>query len=145
MATARTDAAPFLHPLHAILLAFPIALFPAALASDVTYLNTAEMQWSNFSAWLIAGALLFAAPVVLWAIVSLVRHRRTAARTRSLVYLLLLVVMWIAGLINAFQHSHDAWASVGMVGLLLSILCAILALVAGWIAHSHTANGEVAR
>ncbi|MFN3537755.1 MAG: DUF2231 domain-containing protein, partial [Brevundimonas sp.] len=40
-----------LHPLHAILLAFPIALFSFAVATDIAYLNTAEMQWSNFSAW----------------------------------------------------------------------------------------------
>lgn len=41
------------HPLHAILLAFPIALFASALLSDIIYLKSAEMQWSNFSAWLI--------------------------------------------------------------------------------------------
>src|SRR5690606_16367776 len=34
---------PLLHPLHAILLAFPIALFSAALATDITYLNSAEI------------------------------------------------------------------------------------------------------
>lgn len=50
-AEIRTD--PRLHPLHAILLAFPMALFSGALLSDITYLNSAEMQWSNFFAWLI--------------------------------------------------------------------------------------------
>ena len=51
-----TNSRSFANPLHAILLAFPVALYPAALLTDITYLNTAEIQWSNFSSWLIAGA-----------------------------------------------------------------------------------------
>ena len=41
-------------PLHWILLAFPIALFTFALFTDIAYLKTAEVQWTNFSAWLIS-------------------------------------------------------------------------------------------
>lgn len=124
------------HPLHAILLAFPIALFASALLSDITYLKSAEMQWSNFSAWLIVGALVFGAPALLWAAINLVRRRRDPERTRALVYFLLLLVMWIAGLINAFEHSQDAWSSVGAAGVTLSIVSALTALAAGWIAYS---------
>jgi uncharacterized membrane protein len=47
---------PFLHPLHGLLLAFPVALFTFALLTDIAYLQTAEIQWSNFSSWLIVGA-----------------------------------------------------------------------------------------
>ncbi|MGJ3627976.1 DUF2231 domain-containing protein [Sphingomonas sp. MMS24-JH45] len=52
------------HPLHAILIAFSGRLLPAALLADVTYLNSAEMQWSNFAAWLITGALVLGAPAL---------------------------------------------------------------------------------
>ena len=58
----------FSSPLHAILLAFPVALYPAALVTDITYLNTAVIQWTNFSSWLIAGADLFAGIVLAWAV-----------------------------------------------------------------------------
>ena len=124
-----------LHPLHGLLLAFPVALFTAALLSDITYLRSAEIQWSNFSAWAITGALVFGAPVLLWGALILFRHRRDAGRTRSLVYCLLLLVMWIAGLINAFKHSQDAWSSVGSTGVTLSAISALAALAAGWIAY----------
>ena len=136
---------PLLHPLHAILLAFPVALFTSALATDITYLNTAEMQWSNFSSWLIAGAEVFGGFVILWAFIDAIRFRRLRARGRVVGYLVVLVVMWVLGLINAFQHSHDAWASVGTAGLLLSIASTVLALIAAWIAHSTTVGQEVAR
>jgi uncharacterized membrane protein len=120
-----------LHPLHAILLAFPIALFTAALVTDITYLQTAEIQWSNFSSWLIAGALFFGAPVMIWAGIIAARQKHW----RAAVYALLVAAMWIAGLINAFQHSRDAWSSVETGGLLLSIFSTLAALAAGWVAH----------
>lgn len=136
---------PILHPLHAILLAFPIALFAGAMAADITYLNSAEMQWSNFAAWLIAGAVLFGGFVLVWAIVAFLRLRAAPGRGRALIYLALVAVMWIAGLFNAFQHSRDGWSSVGTAGLLLSILSTLLALAAGWIGHSAITNRGQAR
>ncbi|WP_192649063.1 DUF2231 domain-containing protein [Sphingopyxis sp. OAS728] len=123
------------HPLHGLLLAFPVALFTTALLSDITYLKSAEIQWSNFAAWAITGALVVGAPVLLWAALSLFRHRRDTLRTSALVYFLLILVMWIAGLINAFKHSQDAWSSVGTTGVALSIVSSVAALIAGWIAY----------
>ena len=145
MAPAGNWARPRLHPLHAILLGFPIALFSAALATDITYLRTAEIQWSNFSAWLIAAALVFGGLVGVWAIVDLLVARRRGGAGRALAYVVALALMWILGLINAFQHSRDAWSSVGTAGLVLSILSAVLALAAGWIAYSGAVVREVAR
>lgn len=126
-----------IHPLHGLLLAFPVALFSSALLLDITYLKTAEMQWSNFAAWAITGALVAGAPVLLWAAVAFFRQRRSPARTPFLAYLLLILTMWIAGLVNAFKHSQDAWSSVGTAGLFLSIVSTVTALAAGWIAHSR--------
>ncbi|TZG27631.1 DUF2231 domain-containing protein [Sphingomonas montanisoli] len=128
---------PLLHPLHGLLLAFPIALFPSALFADITYLNTAEVQWTNFAAWLNAGALLVGGFAVLWSVVDAIRLSRTAVAKRGLLLFVLLAVMWIVGLINAFQHSRDGWSSVETTGLILSIVSAVLALGAGWIAFSR--------
>lgn len=124
-----------LHPLHAILLGFPIALFTSALVSDLTYLNSAQMQWSNFSAWLNAGGLLAGAIVLVWAGVVTARTRSTARR-RAAIYLVLVVALLIVGLVNAFQHSRDGWSSVGTGGLVLSILSTLLAWAAGWVGYA---------
>ncbi len=132
-------------PLHAILLSFPIALFSAALATDITYLRTEEIQWTNFSAWLIAGGLVFTGMVLAWAAVSLVLGLRGGDRMHRLIYAGVVAILFIIGLINAFQHSRDGWSSVGTFGLILSVLSAILALAAGVIAHSSLFSREVAR
>ncbi|GGJ41989.1 hypothetical protein CDQ92_07870 [Sphingopyxis bauzanensis] len=136
MATRPSPDRRPVHPVHGLLLAFPVALFTTALLSDIAYLNTAEMQWSNFAAWAITGALLAGAPLLLWAALGLWRRRRDPARRHALAYFLLLLVMWGAGLINAFKHSQDAWSSVGTAGVALSIVAAVTALAAGWLGFS---------
>ena len=130
---ARTRS--FTNPIHAILLAFPVALYPAALLSDITYLNTAVIQWTNFSSWLIAGADVFAGLVLAWALVSQFLGR---TRQRGWAYVTVVALMFIAGVLNAFQHARDGWHSVGTFGLVLSILCTILAFVAAFLAYGQT-------
>ncbi|WP_395943626.1 DUF2231 domain-containing protein [Brevundimonas sp.] len=133
-----------LNPLHGIILAFPIALFCAALISDIAYLKTAEMQWSNFSAWLIVGALVSGGLAGLWALIDLALAWRGAGRRHALVHVIALFLAWVFGLINAFKHSQDAWSSVGAFGLTLSILSTVLVLVAGWFAYSISTVREIA-
>ena len=131
-----TARRPTVHPLHGTLLAFPMALFPSAVASDIAYLKTAELQWTNFSAWLISGGLVFGGLVTAWALLALLFGLRGAERVRRLIYFAALAVMWILGLVNAFKHSQDGWSSVGAFGLGLSILTSLLALAAGMLAFS---------
>jgi uncharacterized membrane protein len=144
MTTPEGGRGATLHPIHAMLLAFPLALFVGALVTDIAYLNTAVIQWSNFSAWLIAGALVFGGLAGAWAVCAAVFPRRTTRR-RALSYVAALAIMWIAGLINAFQHSHDGWASVGALGLALSIISSLFALIAAAIGYSSQSAREIAR
>ncbi len=130
-----------LHPLHAILLAFTFPLFLGALVSDLAYRSTFQVQWSNFSAWLIAGGLLVSAFAVLWALIYLFRHP-AARQGRALVYAVTLLVMWLLGFLNALEHAKDAWATMP-AGLYLSIIVTILALVASWIGYSGFRTEEV--
>lgn len=139
---AGTGVRPALHTLHALLLAFPIALFTFALFTDIAYLKTAQIQWSNFSAWLITGALVFGGIVGVFALVELFLSWRRGTGRRMLVYVGLLFLAWVFGLVNIFKHSQDAWSSVGAFGVILSILSAVLALAAGWIAYSNLTRPE---
>lgn len=133
----------FVNPLHAILLAFPVALYPAALLADIAYLNTAQIQWTNFAAWLIAGADVAAGLLLAWAILTLFFGRARHARGRAVLYIAVIGVMFFAGVLNAFQHARDGWHSVGTLGLALSIVCTVLALFAAWIAYGSTIREEV--
>jgi uncharacterized membrane protein len=125
-------------PLHTILLAGAVPLFLGALLSDIAYHNSYQIQWSNFASWLLAGGLLFAGIALLFALVALLRAPRKSGQ--PLTYFLLLLVTWVLGLVNAFQHAKDAWA-VMPAGLVLSVIVTILILVTAWIGLKPRAGG----
>ncbi|MGA9701303.1 MAG: DUF2231 domain-containing protein [Pseudomonas sp.] len=116
-------------PLHATLLAGTVPLFLGALLSDIAYTQTYQIQWANFASWLIAGALVFGGFAFLFALVNLLRARPKAGR--PIAYVLLLLAAWVLGLVNAFQHAKDAYASMP-AGLVLSAIVLVLALAATW-------------
>lgn len=117
-------------PLHATLLAGTVPLFLGALLSDIAYTQTFQIQWANFASWLIAGALVFCGLALLCALVNLLRAERKAGAPA--LYVLLLLVTWILGLVNAFQHAKDAYAAMP-AGLVLSAIVLLLTLAATWI------------
>ena len=131
-----------LHPLHAILLAFPLPLFLGALLSDFAYRSSFQIQWSNFSSWLLAGGLFIGGFALLWALLDLIRSG-TVRRKRAAIYFFVLLAMWILGFINALVHSKDAFA-IMPEALYLSAVATILALVAAWMGYSGYQSREAA-
>lgn len=125
-------------PLHAILLGGAVALFLGGLLSDIAYYQSYQIQWSNFAAWLIAGAEVFCGLALLFALVNLVRANHKAGR--PVLYFLLLLVTWVLGLVNAFEHAKDAWA-VMPAGLILSVIVTLLSAVSAWIGFSNLRSG----
>jgi len=117
-----------LNPVRALLLGLPISLFLGALLSDIAYYRTYELQWANFAAWLIAGALLLSGIFVAVALIDLFR-RRPYGHPRLM--FMLVAAMWILGFFNALVHARDGWASMP-TGLILSVIVTLLALAAAW-------------
>ncbi len=123
-----------IHPVHAILLAFPLPLFLGALLSDIAYHSSQHVQWANFSSWLIAGAMVAGTAVVLWSLTALFRGS-AATKARRVAYAVVSIIMWGLGLVNALVHARDAWSTMPL-GLYLSIVVSLLALAASWIGYS---------
>jgi uncharacterized membrane protein len=122
----RRNHAIGIHPVHATLVAAALPLFIGGLLSDLAYRSSFEIQWSNFAAWLIAGATLFVGLALLWSLVDLIQYRM---RSRRLIaYSATLLATLLAGLFNSFVHARDAWA-VMPSGLVLSAVATVLALI----------------
>ena len=128
-----------IHPVHAVLLASSLPLFLGALLSDWAYSSTYEVQWINFAAWLNAGAMVFAALALLWAIIDFLRADVVRDR-RSTLYLLVLLGTVVLGFFTALVHGKDAWATMPE-GLILSLLVALLAIASVWLGFSTLRSG----
>ena len=125
-------------PLHAIFLAGTVPLFLGGLLSDIAYYQSYQIQWSNFASWLNAGALLFAGLALVFALVNLLRARPMAGRPLN--YFVLLLLTFVIGLVNAFQHAKDAWALMP-TGLLLSAIVFILICITAVIGLNPRSGG----
>lgn len=127
-----------IHPLHAILLASTVPLFLGALLSDYAYSATYHIQWSNFASWLLVGAMVFTGVALLWSLVSLLRA--DGRKGAVLITFLLLLMVFVLGLIDAFVHARDAWGTMPE-GLILSVIVTVLAIAATWAGFSTLRTG----
>ncbi|TFI59626.1 hypothetical protein E2493_03915 [Sphingomonas parva] len=127
-----------IHPLQAFLTAGALPLFVGGLLSDLAYSSNYQIQWINFAAWLIAGAMVFTGFALLGALIGLVRAR--PRRGWPLLSFLLLLVVFVLGLINSFVHARDAFGTMPQ-GLILSVIVTVLAIAIVWIGFSSLRVG----
>jgi uncharacterized membrane protein len=117
-----------IHPLYAFLLAGAVPLFLGGLLSDLAYGSSAEIQWSNFAAWLLVGAMVFTGFALLWSFIDLIRI--ATWRGRPLLSFVLLLALFAIGLVDSFVHARDAWGIMPAAPILSAIVTLIAALAA---------------
>ena len=114
--------------IHSTLLAFPIACFSLAVATDVSYVRTVNLLWLHFSEWLLLTGLIFG---VLAAFAYLVDYFICKLRPHWLALSGGIVVLLLAA-INSFVHTADGWTAVVPYGLTLSVLTVLAMIITAW-------------
>jgi uncharacterized membrane protein len=120
------------HPLHPMLVPFPIVCFVLTLVFDIAYARTGEQQWANFSAWLLVIGLAFAALAAIAGIIDFFGDRRIRDLRAVWIHGIGNALAVVLSIWNAFVHSRDAYNSVVPVGLTLSAIVVLILLVTGW-------------
>ena len=121
------------HPIHPMLVPFPIVCFIGALITDIAYWRTANIQWANFSAWLLAAGLVMGALAAVAGLIDFLGSRSVRAQPPAWPHLIGNVVVMGLSLVNVFVHSRDAWTSVVPTGLILSAVVVAILAVTGWL------------
>jgi uncharacterized membrane protein len=130
-------------PLHVILAAYPIACFTGAFGTDIAYARTYEMQWANFSVWLITAGLIMGAFAALAGILDYAVNRKTGVRRVGWPHTLGNVLVLLLSLWNVFVHSRDAYTSVVPTGIILSGIVAVFVLITSWLGTSVTYRDHI--
>ena len=138
MAVIESSEIRAINPLHAVLLASTVPLFLGGLVSDIAYSSTYQIQWSNFSSWLLAGAMVFTGLALLWSFIELIRAR--PHKGWPLISFLLLLVAFVVGLIDCFIHARDAFGTMPD-GLIFSAIVTLIVIAATWAGFSSLRVG----
>lgn len=134
-------------PLHAMIVPFPIASFVGAMITDIIYAQTAEIQWANFSAWLLAFGCFMGGIAALGGLIDYFGNAKAARPAIGLWHGIINIFVLLLGLLNSFVHARDGWTSVVPTGLTLSVITVLLLTVSGFLGHrmAYTRVGRTVR
>jgi uncharacterized membrane protein len=134
-------------PVHAMLVPFPIVCFIGALLSDITYSNSPQVQWANFSEWLLAVGFIVGLVAAIFGLIDF--FAAGLARPRiGWFHLLGNAIVLVVALFNNLVHSRDGWTGVVPTGLTLSVITVLLMIVTGFLGwhmayrHVRAPEGE---
>jgi len=121
------------HPLYSMLLPVPVVCFVGALVTDIAYAQSdGSLIWLAFSSWLLLAGLTFGAIAALVLLIDFVRSPAVRVAT-GWAHMLLFYTALLVGLLSIFIHERDGWTAVVPIGLTLSIIGALLILIAAWL------------
>ena len=120
------------HPIHPILVQFPVAFLVGALLADIVYWLTDDTFWARASFWLIVGGLLGGVAAALTGILDFLRIERVRKRTAGWAPLFLNVGVLVLTIINLLIRLGNPVSALLPWGLILSVIVATLLGVSGW-------------
>ena len=120
------------HPIHPMLIGFPIAFFVATLACDIAFAVSGQARWFDATPWLLGAGLIVAGLAAIAGLIDVMGD----AQIRSLS-----TVWWHAGgnvlavvieIINFFIRSGEGTRAVLPTGIVLSAVVVCILLFTGW-------------
>ena len=120
------------HPIHPMLVPFPIGFLVGAWLSDVAYWQTGDPFFATASAWLIGLALIFAAMAAVAGLTDFLGDGRIRALSAAWRHMIGNVTAVLLSLVNFVIRLDDPAAAIVWTGLALSTLVALILVYTGW-------------
>ena len=121
------------HPLHPMLIPFPIVSFIGALVTDVMWLTTNEGGWATASNWLLGFGLvtaLIAAATGMADYLGDERVKKIGAATRHMIANIVVVTLEAVNLVVRLTGGTE---QIGSLGVWLSLASVAILAYSGWL------------
>ena len=120
------------HPIHPMLIPFPVAFLVATLVCDLIFWRTGNAAWSTASLYLLGAALVMAALAALAGLTDFLGDSRIRSLSAAWHHLIGNVIVVLLSVWNWFLRYTDGEAAVLPTGLLISFGVVLLLLYTGW-------------
>jgi uncharacterized membrane protein len=120
------------HPIHPILVIFPVAFLSAAAGSDIGYWLTKDFFWARASIWLIGLGGLSGILAALVGIADFIRVRKVRQRTAGWAHMFINITVLVLTFINFGLRLYDPQSAILTIGVALSLIVATLLSIGGW-------------
>lgn len=121
------------HPLHPMLVGFPITLFIGAFVTDVVYLATNEAFWARGSVWLLAAGVAMGLLAAIPGAIDLLTLEHPRRWRLAWIHGLLNLGLVTLAAVNLFLRWRNPESAVAPLGILLSAICVGLLAITGWL------------
>jgi uncharacterized membrane protein len=130
----RSSARIFGHPIHPMIVPFPIVFFVSAFAADLLGLRTGEPGWATASNWLLGAGLATAALAALLGFTDFIGDRRIRGLSAAWLHMIanILAVLVEAANLGLRLTAGVEADIVGSIGVYLSGGAVLLLLFSGW-------------
>jgi uncharacterized membrane protein len=120
------------HPIHPMLVPFPIAFFVATLVCDIVYWQTSIAAWAAATPWLLGAGLIMAALAALAGLTDLFGDQKIRALNDVWWHGGGNVILVLIELYNWYLRYDQGAAAIVPTGAILSLVAVVLMLFTGW-------------
>ena len=122
------------HPLHPMLIPFPVAFLVATFVCDLVFWRTGNAGWATASLYLLGAALVMAALAAVAGLTDFMGDERIRDLSAAWHHMVGNVLAVLLSLWNWWRRydAPDAGAAVVPTGLLISTIVVVMLLYTGW-------------
>jgi uncharacterized membrane protein len=120
------------HPIHPMLIPFPIAFFIATFVCDLVYWQTSATAWATAAIWLLGAGLVMAALAAVAGLTDVLGDRRIRALNDVWLHAGGNVVVVLIELYSWYARYTQGTAAVVPKGLVLSLIVVLILGFTGW-------------
>lgn len=132
MTNPRSTASIAGHPIHPMLIPFPIAFFVATFVCDVVFWQTSNAMWATAAVWLLGAGIVMAALAALAGLTDVVGEPRIRALNDVWWHAGGNVVVVLIQLYNWWIRYSAGTSAVVPEGLVLSLIVVCILVFTGW-------------
>jgi uncharacterized membrane protein len=129
----RTTAQIAGHPIHPMLVPFPIVLFIGTLVCDLVFWRTGNRDWADATPWLLAFGITFAGAAAVAGVIEFLGDRRIPRLHGAWWHAGGNAVIVVLETVNLWLRCENEVDIILPTGLVLSLVSVGLLLVTGWI------------